>query len=75
MEHTIPLVMDVDIAFTIGEASDPPLVDGEYQAPFPFTGKLNGVTITVAPPVLSEEDKKSSRPPSARRGTERPAGG
>ncbi|MBV9290239.1 MAG: sulfatase-like hydrolase/transferase, partial [Hyphomicrobiales bacterium] len=58
MERTIPLVMDVDIAFTIGEASEPPLVDGEYQAPFPFSGKLNGVTITAAPPILSEEDRK-----------------
>jgi arylsulfatase len=58
MERTIPLLMPLDDAFTIADASGPPLVDEEYQMPFPFTGKLNGVTITVAPPVLTEEDKK-----------------
>jgi hypothetical protein len=26
--------------------------------PFPFTGKINGVTISVEKPVLTEEDKK-----------------
>ncbi|MBV8322209.1 MAG: arylsulfatase, partial [Hyphomicrobiales bacterium] len=56
MERTIPLVTLLDDAFTIGEASG--LVGNEYQMPFPFTGKLNGVTITVEKPVLSEEDKK-----------------
>jgi len=58
MEQTVALVMDVDTLFKIGEAQDPPLVDGEYQAPFPFTGKIDGVTITVEPPILSEEDRK-----------------
>jgi len=58
MEKTIPLTMDLDDAFTIAVAAGPPLVNGDYEMPFPFTGKLNGVTITVAPPVLTEEDKK-----------------
>ena len=38
-------------------------MDGDHQAPFPFTGKLEGVTITMAPPVLSEEDKKQLEAP------------
>jgi arylsulfatase len=58
MERTIPLLMPLDDAFTIGDASGPALVDNEYQMPFPFTGKLNGVTITVTPPILTEEDKR-----------------
>jgi arylsulfatase len=58
LERTIPLLMPLDDAFTIGDASGPPLVDEDYHLPFPFTGKLNGVTITVAPPVLTEEDKR-----------------
>jgi len=58
MERTIPLLMPLDDAFTIGGASGPPLVDEDYHVPLPFTGKLNGVTITVAPPILTEEDKR-----------------
>jgi len=58
MERTIPLVMNIDQAFTIGDAAGPPLADGDYEMPFPFTGKINGVTITVAKPILTEEDKK-----------------
>ena len=58
MERTIPLVQLLDDNFTIGDAGGPPLVEGDYQMPFPFTGTINGVTITVAPPVLTEQDKK-----------------
>jgi arylsulfatase len=58
MERTIPLTMDLDDAFTIAVAAGPPLMDDDYEMPFPFTGKINGVTITVEKPVLTEEDKK-----------------
>jgi arylsulfatase len=58
MERTIPLVMNIDQAFTIGDAAGPPLVDGDYEMPFPFTGKINGVTISVEKPILTEDDKK-----------------
>jgi arylsulfatase len=58
MERTIPLVMPLDDAFTIAEASGAPLIDGEYQMPFPFTGKINGVTISIEKPILTEDDKK-----------------
>jgi hypothetical protein len=34
------------------------LVDGDYEMPFPFTGKINGVTISVEKPILTEDDKK-----------------
>jgi len=58
MERTIPLVMNLDQAFTIGDAAGPPLVNGDYEMPFPFTGKINGVTISVEKPILTEDDKK-----------------
>jgi hypothetical protein len=58
MEWTIPLSMDLDDVFTITVAAGPPLVNGDYEMPFPFTGKINGVTISVEKPVLTEEDKK-----------------
>jgi arylsulfatase len=58
MERTIPLVMPLDDAFTIAEASGAPLMDGDYERPFPFTGKINGVTISIEKPALTEDDKK-----------------
>jgi arylsulfatase len=32
--------------------------DQDYQVPFRFTGKLDKLTLKIAPPVLTPEDKK-----------------
>jgi arylsulfatase len=58
MEQTIPLVMPLDQSFNIGRSTETPLDDRDYQAPFPFTGKINGIVISLEKPVLTEDDKK-----------------
>jgi arylsulfatase len=58
MERTIPLVMLLDDAFAIGDAAGPPFADCDYEMPFPFTGKINGVTILIEKSILTEADKK-----------------
>jgi arylsulfatase len=58
MEHTVPLTLPWDETFDIGSDSGTPVDDTDYQVPFKFAGKINKLTITVEPPVLTEEDKK-----------------
>ncbi len=58
MERTIPLVLPWDETFDIGSKTGSPIDDQDYQVPFNFTGKIDKVTISVAPPVLTEEDMK-----------------
>jgi arylsulfatase len=58
MERTIPLVLPWDETFDIGSDTGTPADDADYQVPFAFTGKIDKLTITVAPPVLTEEDEK-----------------
>ena len=35
-----------------------PLVDEDCQVPFKFTGKINKVTVSVEPAVLTAEDRQ-----------------
>jgi arylsulfatase A-like enzyme len=58
LERTIPLTLPVDETFDIGSATGTPVDDADYQVPFAFTGKIDKLTIAVAPPVLTEEDRK-----------------
>ena len=58
MERTIPLVLPWDETFDIGSDTGTPVDDADYQVLFAFTGKIDKLTIAVAPPVLSEDDKK-----------------
>jgi hypothetical protein len=58
MERTIPLVLPWDESFDIGSDTGTPVDDQDYQVPFAFTGKIDKLTISVAPPVLTDEDKK-----------------
>jgi arylsulfatase len=55
MDHTIPLIMQWDENFDIGADTGTP-VDGDYQAPFRFNGKLNKLTLTIDRPRLSPAD-------------------
>jgi arylsulfatase A-like enzyme len=58
MERTIPLVLPWDETFDIGSDTGTPVDDQDYHVPFAFTGKIDKLTISVAPPVLTDEDKK-----------------
>ena len=58
MEHTIPLTLPWDETFDIGSDTETPIDDADYEVPFAFTGKIDKLTISVAPPVLTEEDQK-----------------
>jgi arylsulfatase len=58
LKRTIPLIMPWDETFDIGSDTGTPVDDQDYQVPFKFTGKIDKLTITVAPPVLTPEDEK-----------------
>jgi arylsulfatase len=58
MERTVPLILPIDETFDIGSKTGTPIDDADYQVPFAFTGKINKLTISVAPPMLTDEDKQ-----------------
>jgi arylsulfatase A-like enzyme len=58
MEHTIPLGLSIDAMFDIGSKTNTPIDPQDYRIPFAFTGKIDRVTISVEPPVLTEADKQ-----------------
>ncbi len=58
MEKTVPLILPWDETFDIGSDTGTPVDDGDYQVPFAFTGKIDKLTISLEPAVLTDEDKK-----------------
>jgi arylsulfatase A-like enzyme len=58
MDRTIPLVLPWDETFDIGSDTGTPVDDQDYQVPFKFTGKIDKLSIAVAPPVLTPADVK-----------------
>jgi len=58
LEHTVPLTLPWDETFDIGSDTGTPVDDADYQVPFKFTGKIDKLTVAVAPPVLTPEDVK-----------------
>lgn len=58
LDRTIPLTMPWDETFDIGSDTGTPIDDEDYQVPFKFGGKINKLTISVAPPVLTSADEK-----------------
>jgi arylsulfatase len=61
LERTIPLLLPWDETFDIGSDTGTPIDDHDYQVPFPFTGKIDKLTISVSPPILTEDDEKKLR--------------
>jgi arylsulfatase len=57
MEHSIPLIMQWDENFDIGNDTGTPVAE-DYRVPFPFTGNLTKLTLTIDRPTLSPEDKR-----------------
>jgi len=58
LDRTVPLTLPWDETFDIGSDTGTPVDDHAYQVPFAFTGKIDKLTITVAPPKLTPEDLK-----------------
>jgi hypothetical protein len=58
LEHTLPLVKQLDDTFNVGSGGSSAVNDTDYKVPFKFTGTINKVTIAVDEPVLSPEDIK-----------------
>jgi hypothetical protein len=56
--HTIPFLMTIDESFDIGSDTRTPVDDKDYQVPFPFTGKIDKLTIKLGPPQLAAADHK-----------------
>lgn len=58
MEHTVPLILQWDDTFDIGEDTGTSVDDRDYQVPFKFMGKIAKLTIAVDEPKLTAEDEK-----------------
>jgi arylsulfatase len=57
MAHSIPLIMQWDESFDIGDDTGTPVAE-DYKIPFPFTGELAKLTLDIDRPKLTPEDKK-----------------
>jgi arylsulfatase len=64
--HTIPFIMTIDETFDVGVDLRTPVDDRDYQVPFRFTGKIDKLTIKVAPEQLVAEDQKAKAEAVAR---------
>jgi arylsulfatase len=56
MERTLPLILQWDENLDVGSDTGTPVDDADYQVPFPFTGKLDKLTLTIERPQLTPED-------------------
>jgi len=61
LERTVPLVLPWDETFDVGADTGTPVDDQDYQVPFKFTGKIDKLTVAVAPPVLTPADEARLR--------------
>jgi arylsulfatase len=61
MKRTLPLILQWDETFDIGSDTGTPVEDKDYQIPFKFTGKLNKLTLKIAPPKLTEAEERLLR--------------
>jgi len=56
MDKTIPMLLQWCESFDVGADKGSPVDDEDYKTPFPFTGTLNKLTLTIDRPKLSPED-------------------
>src|SRR5262249_856761 len=66
MEKSIPLALPLDQSFYIGTSNGTQLDDRDYQIPFPFTGKIYKLTISVDRPKLTPADVKKLKEAKAK---------
>jgi arylsulfatase len=53
--HTAPFLLTTDETFDVGVDTCTPVDDNDYRVPFPFSGKLEKVTVTLEPKMLPPE--------------------
>jgi arylsulfatase len=58
MARTIPLILQWDENLDVGSDTGTPVDDRDYQVPFPFTGKIGKITLTIDRPQLTPDDVK-----------------
>ena len=58
MPKTLPMILQWDESFDIGSDTLTGVNDADYQPPFPFTGKLDKLTVALDRPQLTAEDIK-----------------
>lgn len=58
MARTLPMILQWDESFDVGSDTLTGVNDADYHPPFPFTGKLDKLTIKVDRPELSPADVK-----------------
>jgi len=56
LDYTLPMTKPLDTVVNIGDATLSPVDDADYQVPFPFTGTIDKITITLEPPELTPAD-------------------
>jgi arylsulfatase A-like enzyme len=56
MEHTIPILLQLDESFDIGSDTETGVNDEDYRPPFPLTAELNKLTFVINRPKLSQAD-------------------
>jgi arylsulfatase len=57
--HTLPIILQWEESFDVGSDSGTPVDDRDYQVPFAFTGKLNGLTVKLGPSQLPPAERKA----------------
>ncbi len=69
MEHTLPFILQWDEALDVGSDTLTGVNDADYKPPFPFTGKIDKITLTIDRPKLSPEDVKKLEQAQRAKGT------
>jgi hypothetical protein len=71
MKRTVPIILPVDETFDIGAKTGTPVDDRDYKVPFPFTGKIDKLTVSVEPPKLTPDDIEKLKQSEVRAGIAR----
>jgi arylsulfatase len=58
MPRSLPITIEWADVFHVGTDVGTPVDDADFQSPFPFTGKLEKLTIKVGPEQLTPEDRE-----------------
>jgi arylsulfatase A-like enzyme len=59
MPATTPIMFELSETFDVGADTGTGVNDSDYQPPFPFTGKLHKITISLGPSGLTPADQKA----------------
>lgn len=57
MPRSLPITLPWEETFNVGSDTGTPVDDADYQVPFRFTGKINKLTVKLAPVELSAAEK------------------